>query len=217
MTRLEIRRRVLQALNDAAIAPVFWSVDEINETIAEAQEALAEEALSLKRTFMVPRRAGVMIYNLDGIGANIMAPTRIWLPDLHRRLGVWSLTDLDARHERWQAVTGDPWVWWPIDWRSFGLWPVPATAGGILEVDCYVWPDVLPDDSARPEFPPADHEALVTYGEIEGYIKQGDVLRALDLAKVWGQRWADGRYRAGIEQIAASFVIRERSHGGGQT
>lgn len=213
MTRDEMRRRILQALNESTTAPVFWTLTEVDTIIDEAQEVLAEEALSLKRTFVVPRLPGVMIYFLAGLGEQIMTPTRIWLPDLHRRLGAVSLTDLDVRHEQWMTVTGDPWVWWPIDWRHFGIWPVPATGGGVMEVNCYVWPEPLVTDQSRPEFPPADHEALAMYGEMEGHIKQGDVVRALDLGKVWGQRWSDGRFRAGIEQILASFVIRERARG----
>ena len=172
---------------------------------------LAEESEALKRTFRVPRRAGVFIYHLEGIGEQIMVPYRIWLPDHKRRLDAWSITDLDGRQETWLNTTGSPWVWWPIDWQSFGVWPRPASAGGWMEVDCYVWPQPLHDDGDMPEFYQADHEALVFFGEMEGYLKQHDVARAADLARGWANRWGTARTRASVEQMQSAFHIRERA------
>ena len=85
-----------------------------------------------------------------GVGDRIQAPYRLWLPDLHRRLHVVELTDLDARHERWMQIQGDPWVWFPVDWRTFGVWPIPAAGAGWLQVDAICWPDDVQDDVDEP-------------------------------------------------------------------
>lgn len=214
MTRAEIRTRILRALNDDPTTPVFWTLDEVNALIQEGMEFLAETTQALKRTFYVPLRAGVAVYHLAGCGDDIVSPYRIWLPELKRRLDAWSLTDLDARQETWMLTTGDPWIWYPIDWQQFGVWPVPATGGGILELNTVVWPAALQDDRETPEFVPADHEALVLFGEMEGYLKQYDVGRAADLAQQFAQRWGQAQDRKSVKQLLGAFHVRER-HGHG--
>lgn len=211
MNRAEIRRQILRALNDDPDNPVFWSKSEVNLTIQEGMEILAEEVPSLKRTFHVGREAGKFIYHLEGMGQNIITPYRFWLPDLKRRLEAWSMTDLDREHEQWMLVNGSPWVWVPVDWRQVIIWPVPASAGGTMEIDCFVWPDELLDDLDEPEYHMSDHYALVAYGEMEGYLKQWDVRRAVDLLVQFSRDWRDANARAGIKQMQAAFMVRESS------
>lgn len=211
MTKQEIRQRILRALNDDPVDPIYWTTQEIDEYVQDGMEMLAEESEALKRTYIVPRRPGVQIYHLAGIGEQIMVPYRIWLPDHKRRLEAWSITDIDGRQETWMNTTGSPWIWWPIDWQHFGIWPRPATGGNVMHVDCYVWPLPLLNESSQPEFYPADHEALVFFGEMEGYLKQHDVARAADLARGWVGRWASSGTRASVEQMQSAFHIRERA------
>lgn len=113
----------------------------------------------------------------------------------------------------WMTVTGDPWVWWPIDWQQFGIWPIPASAGGWLEVDCYVWPAPLLNDSDRPEFMPADHEALVQFALVEGYLKQHMPLQATDIEQQWARQWGRAGTRSSVEQMQAAFHVREKARG----
>lgn len=213
MTREEIRRRIFNALNDAPEDPVYWSKGEVDDYIADAMEMLAEESEGLKRTFTIPRREGRMIYHLAGCGNNIIAPFRIWLPDLKRRLDAWSITDLDGRHEEWMTVNGDPWVWWPVDHQQFGIWPVPSTGGGWMEISCYVWPDELLGDGNRPEYMPEDHEALVQFGIAEGYLKQHMPIQAFDTEKEWMRQWGKAGSRSSTEQMASAFRQRGTRNG----
>lgn len=210
MTRSELRQRILRALNDDPTAPVFWALAEIDTYIDEGMEVLAELAPALKRTFTVPRREGQMLYSLAGVGANVQTPYRIWLPDLHRRLEPWSLTDLDGHYEQWMTVQGDPWYWAPVDWQQFVLWPIPATGGGWLEVSCAVWPDALEADSDIPEFVPADHAALVVYAEMLGQLKQYNGMRAAELAQRFLTTWGRARDRSSVEQLLGAMQQRER-------
>lgn len=209
MNRAELRTQTFRALNEDPDDPVFWDREEIHQSLFEAMEVLAEEAPSLKRTYYVARRAGTYIYHLEGMGHNIQTPYRIWLPDMKRNLEAWSMTDLDRQHEAWVRVSGTPWVWAPLDWRQFVIWPIPAAAGGTMEVNCYVWPDELFDDHDEPEFHQTDHHSLVYYGEMEGYLKQWDVPRALDMLRKFSQGWRDAQARAGIRQMQGQFGVRQ--------
>lgn len=177
--------------------------------ILEGLETLAEEAPLLKRTYTLPRRQGAMLYSLPGVGDRIQAPYRLWLPDLQRRLQVVELSDLDARHETWMTVTGDPSCWFPVDWRTFGVWPVPAAGGGWLQVDALCWPEDCSDDGDEPrDLALSDHEALVFYGEMDGYLRQWDVLRATDLWAGFLRRFGAVRSRADVERMRARLHVR---------
>ena len=208
MTRAELRRRVLQALNDDTTSPVFWSTAEIDTLLDEGQEVLAEQTPAFTRTFTVPLRNGTALYRLGGVGERIMTPTRLWLPGEHRRLEAVTLSDLDARHEEWLTVTGTPWCWAPVDWETFTIWPAPATGGGILDVTCYVWPVPLQSDADRPELPEADQEALVLYAEADGHAKQWDVARGTDVYKAFLARAVQSRNTNVAGQFRARHWVR---------
>ncbi len=215
MNRKQLRERILVALNDDPTSPVFFDPDAVNATIDEGLEILSEEAPLLKRSYTLPRRQGQLLYALPGVGERIMSPYRLWLPDLHRRLEPVELTDLDARHEQWMTVSGTPWCWAPVDWRSFVVWPIPAAGGGWLQVDAYVWPEALVDDADEPrDLALSDHEALCVYGEIFGHLLQWDVARAADLYKTFMQRWGSVRSGADLDKMQARDYARSQRSSG---
>jgi hypothetical protein len=211
MTREEIRTRITRALNDDADAPVFRDDATANQIIFEAYECLTEEAPLLKRTYTLPRRQGAMLYSLPAVGDHIQAVTRVWLPDLQRRLQVVELSDLDARHEQFMTVSGDPWTWTAIDHRSFLVWPVPAAGGGWLQVDALCWPEDFSDDGDEPrDLALSDHEALVVYGEMDGALRQHDVARAAERWATFLRRWGSVRASADVERMRARLHVRSR-------
>lgn len=218
MNQGQIRTRILRALNDDPRQPVYFDPLAMNQAIQDAAEILCEEAPLYSAIYTLPRREGTMLYTIEGVGARILCPWRFWLPDLQRPLAPCELTDLDARHERWMEITGDPYYWFPVDWRTFGVWPVPAQGGGWMEVDCYVWPARLASDSDEfRALDQASHELLVFYGEAEGYMRQWDVGRALDL---WAS-FAGGnnmvRFGADMRAMTEKLFVRaERPYQGRQ-
>ena len=180
MNRLQMRQRVLRLLNDDPVSPVFFDPALVNQSLDDARDLLAEQAPLQSQVVRFPREAGKMLYALPALDGSIQVPYRFWLPDLHRRLQATMLTDLDARHELWMTVQGDPWCWFPVDWRTVGLWPVPGN-GGWVEMDVYVWPTPLAGDTDEPdELSLSGHEALIIFAEMEGYLRQWDALRATE-------------------------------------
>jgi hypothetical protein len=195
MTRDELQRRVLTALNDDPTDPVFFTVQGVLDLLEEAAEALAEETTSLTTSALVPRRPGAFLYDLRPLVDRLMTPYRIWLPDRRERLEAVSLTELDGRHEQWMRVNGEPEYWAPVSWDTFVIWPFPATGEGWLQLDCFVWPETLLDGDDVPAWPESDHEALALYAEHEMYVQQWDVTRATDLWQSWLARAAAARTR----------------------
>ncbi len=203
MIRSEIRTRILNALNESTTAPVFWSTAQIDAVIEEAQEVLAEEAQAIKRTAYQALKDGSTYYYTRGIATDMMAPYRIWLTHLDRRLRAVSVKEMDEQNERWIDVNGDPEYWFSVSWDLFGIYPKPATGGGVMRVDYLAWPRSLLDDNDEPEYRRADHDALVLYGVYDGLMKSWNMATAAELFNRFMERWTDARARAGIREIQA--------------
>lgn len=213
MTRAQIRDRILAASNESTSAPVMWSTAQIDAVIDEASEVLAEEAKSIKRTAFVARQAGAIYYSTRAVASDVMAITRVWLPDQSKRLTAVSILELDGQHRTWPTATGDPEYWFPLSWDTFGLYPHPATGGGLLRVDYLAWPRTLSDDEDEPEFRDADHDSLVMYGLYDGLMKMWHHERAL---QIWAQfmgQWQTGQARNGVRETQTRTFQRPNAPG----
>ncbi|MBI3937139.1 MAG: hypothetical protein HY323_09195 [Betaproteobacteria bacterium] len=205
MIRSEIRARILHGLNEPDVAnPVFWSATELNQVIDEAMEVLAEETAAIKRTTYVPLEAAWTYYSLRGLAPDLMVPWRLWVVSQERRLTPVTMEELDRFHREWITVTGDPWHWFPLSWETFGLFPKPASAGGVLRVDYLAWPRALLDDDDEPEMDLADHEALVGYGIYDGLAKRWDQLRMVEAWALFQRQGLGAKGRAGARAQARS-------------
>lgn len=213
MTRAQLRDRILSALNESTSAPVFWSTAQLDAVIEEASEVLAEEAKAIKRTAFVARQAGTTYYSTRGMAQDVMAMTRLWLPDLNRRLTAVFIAELDVQNETWSTATGDPEYWFPVSWDSFGVYPHPAAGGGLFRVDYLAWPRTLQDDEDEPEFREADQDSLVMYGIYDGLMKQWNADRALQLWARFIEQWQTGRARNGVREVQARVYQRGTSPG----
>lgn len=213
MTRAEIRNRILSASNESTSAPVFWTTAQIDAIIDEASEVLAEEAKAIRRTAFVARQAGAIYYSTRAVAPDVMAITRVWLPDSSLRLTAVSMAELDAQNRTWATATGDPEYWFPVSWDTFGLYPHPATGGGLLRIDYMAWPRTLIDDDDEPEFREADQDSLIMYGLYDGLLKKWDTARALELwARFMGQ-WQTGRARNGVRETQTRSFQRPNAPG----
>ncbi len=180
MTRAEIRTLMQRALNDPS--GVFLPTANANAVIEEAQETLAEFGPPITRRVLVPMRAYWTYYRLSTWASDAMLPLRIYCASNTRVLDVRSLDWLDEYDVNWEITTGNPHVWFPRGWDQFGIYPKPATDGGILRVDYWAWPQAMLHDGAVPEFAEADHETLALYGIYDGLLRGGQIGAAL---RIW--------------------------------
>tara|TARA_Y100000310_G_C20621060_1_gene783311 strand:- start:129 stop:770 length:642 start_codon:yes stop_codon:yes gene_type:complete len=210
MKRSEIRDRILLSLNDSASSPVFWSTAQVDAVVDESREILAEEAGSIKRSAFAALRPGTVFYYTQGIAENMMAPYRVTLPEMDRRLKVASLSEMDAHNQLWQRVTGDPWWWIPISWNLFAVYPHTATGGGVMKVDYLAWPEAFVHDDEESESPEADDDAMILYGVYDGLLKQWNVARGLEIFSQFIERWIDSKARSEFRRLAARESQRGR-------
>lgn len=195
MTRGEIKTRILEALGESATDPRFWTSSEINDLIDEAQEILVEEITEIRRSALLPLRAGTFYYHTQSIANDVMVPYRIWDVANEKRLACVTLTELDERHQRWVDTTDDPDVWCPLSWDLFLVWPGAAAGGELLKVDYLAWPKTIDDDDEEPELPVGDHEGLVLYGVYDGFLKLWDMANATAIFARFLERIPRGKSR----------------------
>lgn len=202
MTRDEIKTRTLQAIGDNVDDPVFFTDDQINALVDEANEVLCEETGAIHRSALVPLRPGMRFIYTPSIAADIMAPTRVWDHSTGRRLTALSMDELDGVQERWsQTVGGPPQVWFPVSWDIFGIYPASASAGGVLRIDYQAWPRDLMDDDDRPEIPEATQDAIVLFTQYLGILKKWDSQNAMIAAKALQAHKSLAGARSGISKI----------------
>lgn len=218
MTRSELRTRILEALDEDPDDPVFWSEEQINGLLNEGQEVLAEETRALKRTALVVRRPGQLLYSTHAIGPQVLAPYRLYAGHYQRALECVTLSDLDERQRLWwdQLGSGEPYVWFSISWDTYGIWPASSTGGEVIEVSYLVWPTNLLDDDDVPEWPEPDQDGLMLYSIYMGLMKRWDVGRATQVLSQFVQSYGESMQRTGFKLFQSRDHFRSRGDGSEQ-
>ena len=200
MTRAEIKSRIRDAINDPS--SVIFTDAQLNDLIEEATQILVSETRSLRKSIVVPRRSGTLLYSTRTMGADeLLLPYRIFSNSNTTKLAVTSMEELDRFQSQWMDTTGEPEFWFPVSWDLIGVWPSSSSSGGTLKIDYFAWPGTLDDDASKPELPLASVPSLVLYGEYMGLLKQWDAVRA---ASVFQRFKADAmlaKSRSGILKI----------------
>lgn len=205
----ELRRKTLIALNDSPDSPTYWGPSEINQHLNEALEVLAEDVPFCKRTFLVPRRPGVSVYQLSGISPSIIAPYRVNLPDFQRRLASKTLQDLDGRYAYWIESVGIPEWWVSLSWDMFLVALHETTSTGMLEVNCFCWSSHLESDTDVPELQPTSHEALVDYAKGLGHLKEYHAQEVVSNWQAFFKKYGHAKSQAGINRVQQRFWSRD--------
>ena len=214
MTRDELQRRILEAVGDDPDHPVFFSSNQLNRLTDEANEILAEDTRAIRRTALVPLKAGIGFVYIPAIAPDFMAPMRVWNHVSGLRLPTLSMAELDQLFIRWQDTTGTPELWFPVSWDLLGVYPRPAAAGGVLRIDYIAWPRSLMDGADRTELPEATHDALVLYGQYQGVLKKWDSIVADIPLQALTKHKAIANGRSGISRISVRSFQRPQRTGG---
>jgi hypothetical protein len=198
MNRNEIKARIRDQIDDHSEAGVFFTDDQLNDLVDEAQEILTAETKNIHRTVFVPLRPSSQFLYLPALAPDIMQVVRVFSQTLNVRLETTSIDNLSSYHQRWPTVTGDPEFWFTVSWDIIGLFPRP-TAGGLLRFDYLAWPRALNDDNDSPEIMIASHDVLALIGQYFGELKKWNALSATNaFSKIKGtSTLADGRSNLG--------------------
>ncbi len=181
MNRGEIKKRILDGMNDDPDSPVFFTSAQLNSLVDEAAEFIAGEVRSQRRSTFLPLKAAQTFYSIRSLAPDLMLPFRVWTHVDSTRLTVSSMEELDRFQQRWIDTAGDPETWFPVAWDLIGIYPRPAQDGGTLRIDYYAWPQAMVDDYEEPEA--IIEDSIVLYGIYMGLLKQWDAQKAAGVFK----------------------------------
>lgn len=202
MLRSALKARILDGINDDPSAPVIFSDTQLDDLIEEGAEIVCQESKAIRRSVVVPLRAGYTFYSTPSVAPDVMFPYRIWNQTLSSRLAATSMQELDDFHERWITVQRSPELWFPVSWDQFGIWPGVAEPGGLLRVDYLAWPRGLLDDTDESELTRPTQDALVLYGRYIGLLKQWDAELAASVFQEFQGQTIFANARSNILRIA---------------
>jgi len=199
MDRAEIKKRILDGMNDDANTPVFFTDAQLNQLIDEASEFVVAETRAIRRSSFLPMRGATSFYSLRSLAGDIMLPYRVWNYTRSTRLTVTSMEELDQFQQRWLDTAADTEMWFPVSWDIIGVYPRPAADGGVLRIDYFAWPEALSDNTSVPE--QTTHDALVLYGTYIGLLKQWDSQKAIETFKRLQKSEVFDKAKSGILRI----------------
>lgn len=210
MNRSEVRNRILYFLNESTTNPVFFTQTDLNATIEEAQELLAEEVTVLREQAFIVTKPGRHWYTTYEVSPRCMTPFRIWTDGTDRRLSPVTMRQLEDHYVNFMSVNSDdPYWWYPISFDTFGLWPGPSEGGTRLRIDYLAWPRTLAQDSSTPVFNSALQDLIVKYGEYEGLIRQWEGMRAMDVFMEFIRHFTDNKYRTETTRFHKMLMARD--------
>lgn len=195
MTRKELRERILYRLNEDVTSPVHATVAQVNTTIQEGLEVLAEEVSELRRQTFITIEQGRFLYTLGEVASDVMGIMQIWNEPESEALEVITMRELDNHRNEWMDVKGPPDWWFPVAWDCFGIHPAPIIGGGILRIDYVAWPTVLQSDNDSPVLNDDEQDLAIMYGFYDGLIRQWEVDRGRDIFNTFVQAWRDETFK----------------------
>ena len=206
MKRSDLRLRIADACEDTSM--VFFEEAEINASIDEAMEVIAERTKCVRRTAFVSIREGANFYFLHSIASDIMYPYRLWNEHRNQRLEPTSMPELDGFNRTWLDTSGDPDRWFPVSWDYFGIYPHAATAGGVIRIDYIAWPRELLDDDDEIELPESASDAVFGYSTYEGQCREWNDAGAAAWWQIFNQQLGETNAKTGIRRTQESDLRR---------
>lgn len=204
-----IRENILSLLNDSLESAVFFTEAQINDTINEALEVIAEEVTDIRKQIVTTTKAGKAFYTTYELSSDMMTPIRIWADPRKEPLEVITMQQLAEARERFLQVKSDSPTWWyPLSFDAFGLWPSPTQGGGILRIDYLAWPAELARDTDSPEFKETEQDLAVIYGVFDGLMRQWEVERAIDQFQQFSGLTRDQAFKNETRRIHRMFSNR---------
>jgi hypothetical protein len=159
----DMRTRVSQRLNEGATGPVFYTANEINAALNEANRFFVLLTLGLETTANWTVPAATTFTHMLTVFSDWIAPLRI-VSGTGAVIRPATLTDLAALDQGWFLSPGSPQRYVALGADFLGIYQQPATPGWVLNVTYAQAPAPLVNDTDVPAIPAEYHARLVEYG-----------------------------------------------------
>lgn len=126
MTRDQIAIKVRQFLNDAG---VFYTGDDINDSMQDGYDEVSAYCGNIEKMVAIDFVPGLVYYDFRAIIPDFVSLIAIWNRRVKRWMTSCSGRDLDNLRENWEVAVGEPYLFWPINYRYVAIFPTIAGIG----------------------------------------------------------------------------------------
>jgi hypothetical protein len=176
MTFAEIRAEVFTRLRESSASPVYWTEEDVDESINEGYGEISDSSEWYERVKVVDILKDRPYYDVYAvldrcflrIDVAYDTVTSRWLTHSHVR-------GLDDSDRRWETRIAEPdrLIFRGIRWLSY--WPYKGAATGSIRQYFVSIPPVLCEDDDTPGFPEQFHYGLVEYALYDLFTQDSEV------------------------------------------
>lgn len=159
MTRDQISDRVQRHLNDEGI---FYTVDDLNDSIQDGYAEVAAFTGCIFKATSINLTANLTYYDMGALIPDYLAVTSIFNPATKRWLQPTNLRLLEELRSDWELATGNPFLFWPVNFRFIAIYPRVTVSSGTLYIFYRANADTLTGTST-PQFPEENQSVLENY------------------------------------------------------
>jgi hypothetical protein len=159
MTRDQITNRVQKNLNDEG---VFYSSDDLNDSIQDGYAEVAAVTGCIFKGTTVNLTANLSYYDFGSLIPDYLGVTAIFNPTTKRWLSPTNLRLLEDLRDDWELATGNPFLFWPVNFRFVAIYPRVTISSGTLYVFYRATADVLAGITI-PQIPEEHQSILENY------------------------------------------------------
>lgn len=165
MTRDQISDRVKNNLNDNG---VFYSAEDINDSLQDGYAEVTAYTGCIFKATTINLVANLSYYDMGSLTPDFLAVTAVFNPITKQWLAPTNLSKLEGLRNDWEVATGNPFLFWPVNFRFMAIFPRVTVSSGTLYVFYRAHADTLLGTST-PQIP-EEHQAV-----LENYVT-GDLL-----------------------------------------
>lgn len=119
-TRDQISADIRDALNDAGY---FYSADDLNDSIQDGYDEIAAFTGCIEKAVAIDLVADQTYYDLRSLIPDFISLVAVYSRFQKRWLCPCSDRQLDKIRENWEFATGQPFAFWPVNYRWMAIHP----------------------------------------------------------------------------------------------
>jgi len=159
VTRDQIADKVKRYLNDEG---VFYTADDLNDAIQDGYSEVAAFTGCIFKATTINLVGNLTYYDFGSLIPDYLGVTAIFNPTTKRWLSPTNLRLLEEIRDDWELAIGNPFVFWPVNFRFVAIYPKLTISSGTLYVFYRATADTL-DGTTTPQIPEENQSVLENY------------------------------------------------------
>ena len=131
MTRDQIAARLQANLQDLG---VFYETADLNDSIQDGYSEIVSLTGCIFKAARVAQVSNLTYYDMAAYIPDFWAVTAIWNTNTKRWLTPTNIKLLDDLRNDWELANGNPFLFWPVNFRFVAFYPKLATASGYFYI-----------------------------------------------------------------------------------